>query len=126
MRAGEIVELRPGQVFERHVHLPRTKNGSARDVPLSTRAREILDSLPEQDPVFGITSAQLDALFRKARDRACLVDLRFHDTRRTALTRLSKKLDALELARVSGHKDLRILLDTYYQPTIEDLAKKLD
>jgi integrase len=91
-------------------------------VPLSSRAREILEAVGKN---FRLTTAQLDALFRKARDRAGLVDLHFHDSRRTALTRLSKRLDALELARVSGHRDLRILLQVYYAPSVEDLAAKL-
>jgi hypothetical protein len=31
----------------------------------------------------------------------------------------------MELAKVSGHKDLRILLNTYYRVTAEELADKL-
>lgn len=123
MRAGEICRVRPAHDHGRYLHIPLTKNGHPRDVPLSARAREILDRVGGR---FGINERQLDALFRKARDRAALDDLTFHDSRRTALTQLSKRLDALELARVSGHRDLRILLDTYYAPKVEDLADKLD
>lgn len=126
MRAGEIVSLTWDRVHPKHVHLDRTKNGNARDVPLSTRAREILDRQDKSDPVFGITSAQLDALFRKARDRALLEDLHFHDTRREALTRMAAKVDVLTLARISGHRDLRILLSTYYQPDVEEIADRLE
>lgn len=123
LRAGEITRIRPAHVFERHVHIPRSKNGGTRDVPLSSRAKAILEGVGND---FGLTDGQLNALFRKARDRAGLTDLRFHDARRTALTALSKRFDALELARISGHRDLRILLETYYAPAIEDLADKLD
>jgi integrase len=122
MRAGEITRLTADDIHDTHVHLPETKNGTARDVPLTEKAREILDRYPKG---FGLTDNQLNSLFRKVRDRANLDGLRFHDARRTALTRLSKKLDALELARVSGHKDLRILLEVYYQPKVQDLAEKL-
>ena len=52
--------------------------------------------------------------------------IHFHDTRAEALTRLSKKLDALRLAKISGHKDLRILLATYYRESAEDVARLLD
>ena len=52
--------------------------------------------------------------------------LRFHDLRREALTRLARKLDVLDLARVSGHRDLKILLNVYYRPAVEDLAGRLD
>lgn len=42
-----------------------------------------------------------------------------------AVTRLSKKLDVLDLARVIGHRDVKMLL-TYYEADAEALAKKLD
>ena len=126
MRAGEITGLRPEHLFPRHVHLAMTKNGKARDVPLTTRAQEILAPYRERPEVFSITGRQLDALFRKCRARSGLTGLRFHDARRTALTRLARRLDVLELARVSGHTDLKLLLSTYYAPEIDDLAEKLD
>jgi integrase len=122
MRAGEITRLTAADIRPRHVHIPETKNGTARDVPLTTKAREILNEYPGG---FGLTDSQLNALFRKVRDRAGLSDIRFHDARRTALTKLAKQLDALELAKVSGHKDLRILLEVYYTPAADDLADKL-
>lgn len=127
MRAGEIV----GMVWEhvdtekRTVILPITKNGTSRRVPLSSRAVELLEQLPKQDPVFGITSRQLDVLWRKIRDRAAVQDLSFHDSRHWAITRLAKKLDVMDLARMVGHRNLSQLL-TYYNETAEDLARRLD
>ncbi|MBL3575740.1 hypothetical protein JMK10_16285 [Rhodovulum sulfidophilum] len=41
------------------------------------------------------------------------------------LTRLSAKVDALTLAKISGHRDLSILLNAYYRETAADIAKKL-
>lgn len=125
MRSGEIVGLTWGNVLEKSVVLPRTKNGDRREVPLSQRAREILKLLPKGDgPVFGLGSAQRDALWRKARDRAKLLDLHFHDSRAEAIWRLSKKLDVLELARVIGHRDLKSLT-LYYNASADELADKL-
>ncbi len=130
MRAGEIVGLTWDRVHGSHVHLPRTKNGNPRDVPLSSRARAILDHLRgcefEGGKVFGLKSSQLDALFRRLKARAGITDLHFHDTRREALTRLARRFGPLELARISGHRDLRILLDVYYAPSVEELAARLD
>jgi integrase len=130
MRAGEICSLEWQYVNERHVHLPLTKNGYPRDVPLSAEARRIIEQLRslngEGDTVFDVSTASLDALFRKARARAHIEDLHFHDTRREALTRLSKVFDVMELARISGHRDLRILQNVYYAPSVSDLADKLD
>lgn len=128
MRAGEIVGLHWPDVDldRRFVRLPVTKNGDAREVPLSSRAVEILRMLPVGDgPVFGITNASRDALFRKARARAGLGDLHFHDARAEAIWRLSKKLDVLQLARVIGHRDPKSLM-LYYQESAAEMATRLD
>lgn len=129
MRAGEIVGLTwPHVDRERRLaHLPRTKNGHARDVPLSTEALRLLGRMPVGDgPVFGLRSGTLDTLWRKACAMAVVHDLHFHDLRREALSRLSKKLDVMTLAKVSGHRDLRILLNTYYVPDMADVAARLE
>jgi integrase len=56
---------------------------------------------------------------------AGLKDLRFHDLRRTAITRKAEKLpNVIELAAVSGHKSLMVL-KRYYQPKAAVLALKL-
>lgn len=52
-------------------------------------------------------------------------DLHFHDSRAEALTRLARKVDVMTLARISGHKDLRVLLETYYRESAADIAKRL-
>jgi integrase len=128
MRAGEMLGLTWGRVNlqAQYVSLPKTKNGDSRDVPLSTRAVELLQAMQgvDKDAVFTITSASLDALFRKARDVCKLDNLHFHDTRATALTNLSKKLDVLELARMVGHRDLKSLM-WYYRKTATDIARQL-
>jgi len=127
MRAGEICRLRSGDVdLDRRVaRLLHTKNGHPRDVPLSSEAVRLLQALPELDPLFGLTTRQLDVLWRKVRDRAQVDDLTFHDSRHLAITRLARKLDVLALARMVGHKDLR-QLQTYYNETAEELARRLD
>lgn len=125
MRAGEILGLTWPAVREKAVTLPRTKNGDRRDVPLSPRAREIIALLPrEAATVFNLDPAVRDALFRKARDRAQIEDLHFHDSRAEAIWRLSKKLDVLELARVIGHRDIKSLL-IYYNVSADELADRL-
>ena len=127
MRAGEIAGLEWDRVDlnRRVARLVHTKNGRPRDVPLSSEAVRMLEALPYADPVFGLTSRQLDALFRKVRDRAGVVGLTFHDSRHSAVTRLSKKLDVLALAKMVGHTDIRQLM-TYYDESAEDLARRLD
>lgn len=127
MRAGEIVGLTADRVdlVKRVAQLPITKNGSAREVGLSSEAVRLIEAMPDLDPVFGLNSAQLDALWRKVRDRAGVENLTFHDSRHEAITRLSKKIDVLPLAKMVGHRDIKMLM-TYYEESAEEIAKMLD
>ncbi len=126
MRKGEILSLEWPQVSGSVAHLARSKNGDQRWVALSAKSLEILDAQRGLDPVkvFTVSLATADTLFRKAVKAAGIEDLHFHDSRSEAITRLSKKLDVLELARQVGHRDLKSLL-IYYAPSPEDMAKKL-
>jgi len=129
MRAGEIAGMRWEDCYlvERYVHLPDTKNGKARDVPLSNRAVELLRSQKPQDEgrVFSVSASVLSALFRKIRHKAKLDGFTFHDARHTAVTRLARKLSVLELARMVGHSDPKMLM-IYYNEHASQLASKLD
>ena len=66
------------------------------------------------------------ALFRTLRHRAAIDDLRFHDSRRMGTIKLAQKLDPLELAKVTGHRDLNMVLNTYFKVSAADIARKLD
>lgn len=128
MRAGEICGLVANDIAGRTATLQQTKNGTKRGVPLSRRSAELLSLLPyvpDGEPLFGITARSLDALFRKAKKRAMIDNGTFHDTRHLAITRLAKKLNVLNLARMVGHKDLR-QLQVYYNESAETMAARLD
>ena len=126
MRAGEIRGLTGDDVDlrARVAVLPETKNGSRREVPLSRAAVEILKSLDRRHP-FPIVAASHSTLFKKLRERAGLSGFTFHDSRATAITRLSKKLDIYELSRMTGHKDIRQLAN-YYRESASSIARRLD
>jgi integrase len=129
MRAGEILSLSREKVFEKRVRV-KGKNGDYRDVPLSSKARELIGVLlamesDQQAPLFKVSSASLSTLFRKACNRTGVEDLTFHDTRHDAVTRLAKKLEVLDLARMIGHRDLRSLM-IYYNETADSIADRLD
>ena len=123
MRAGEICGLEWPDVHGDYVHLSLTKNGSARDVPLSPVGRKIIERMRGWDSVsvFGVKSQTLDALFRRARDRAGLAGFTFHDSRRNAATRLSKRVDPLMLCRIFGWRRTDQAL-TYYSKTASQIA----
>lgn len=122
MRAGEICGLTRERITGSVAHLVMTKNGRPRDVPLSPEAKALLD--PLDDRLFNLTPHQLDTAFRRVRDRAKIVGLTFHDSRHEAITRLSKRLDPFELARVVGHSNLSQTL-AYYNATAHELAARL-
>ena len=138
MRAGEILETKkqnpkagkdaygedkmteatPGLLWEdvdlkRAVaHLPKTKNGEARDVPLSTRAVEALKSLPRSlnGRVFGTTYNAIHLAHVRACERAGIKNLRFHDLRHEATSRLFEKgLNPMQVAAITWHKTLQML-----------------
>ncbi len=139
MRRSEIgnLEIQHIDLNLRTAHLPKTKNGHPRTVPLSSRASEIICGLLNRDPtrregrLFTLTVEGFKTAFRRAKYAVVkqhpeVAQVRFHDTRREATTRLAKKLpNVVELAAVTGHRKLD-MLKRYYQPDPVELAKKLD
>lgn len=146
MRQGEMLGLdwRCVDLAARVAQLPETKNGTSRNVPLSTAAIEALKTLPRAitGRVFPTTASAVKQSWVRAVARGrrnylldCeeagtmsgagfLEDLTFHDLRHEATTRMATKLALHELMKVTGHKDTRMLA-RYYHPRAEDLAKKL-
>jgi len=130
MRAGEICSLVVTNVnlVDQTVFLPDTKNGRARSVALSKEAVRLLrrvEPWAADGSVFGLTSGALSTLFKRGVGKTDIVDLTFHDSRHEAITRLAKKLDVLDLARMVGHRDIKQLL-TYYNKSAAELAIQLD
>ena len=129
MRRGELLSLRWNNIDlnRRTALLETTKNGERRLVPLSSSAIDTLNKLPRHigGEVFPVSACALAAMFNRAVVRAGISNFRFHDLRHTAITELAKKLPNLvELSAVSGHKSLK-MLQRYYHPNAEELAKKL-
>lgn len=130
MRRGELMSMRWRNVHldERYIHLPSTKNGEERDVPLSSEAIRLFSLLKrgrDDDVLIPLLSGRFTKTFIDAKRSVGLDDIHFHDTRREAATRLSEKLsNVLELSAVTGHKTLSIL-KVYYRPDVKLLAKKI-
>lgn len=119
MRLQEV--LAAPQAFDpvRSVCVMDTKTG-LRTIPVSRRAAKMLAR-----PAFTVGANEASTLFAKLTKSLMIDGLTFHDARGTALTMLSKKVDVMTLAKVSGHKDLSLLMNTYYRPKPEDIAKLL-
>ena len=130
MRQSELLRLRWEHVdlAGRTAYLPDTKNGEPRTVPLSTTAVTVLRGLPRAlhgDVFAGVTREAVKRSYMRAIRRAGIEDLRFHDLRHEAATRLFEKgLNIMEVASVTGHKDLR-MLRRYTHLKAEDLARRL-
>ena len=111
------------------MHLPDSKNGDSRDVPLSPQALELLGDLPRNirsdQVVFPIHYEALKSAWRRACARASITNLGFHDLRHEATSRFFEKgPNVMEVAAITGHKDLR-MLQRYTHLRAEDLALKL-
>lgn len=127
LRVGEATRLEWADVHleDGWLHVGKSKNGDARDVPLTPGAKAILATLDCRDArVFPVSLSSSDTVFRKLVKKAGVADLHFHDSRHEAISRLAKKLHVLELARVVGHRDIKSLM-VYYNPTAAELAAKL-
>ncbi|NYE61997.1 integrase [Duganella sp. 1224] len=146
-RQGEILKLQHKDIdFSNAIATLRyTKNGDDRIIPLSTRAVAILAQvpIPIKGALFQVTEVELRRAFNAAKQRAqkrylseCaahghqaqpgyLADLRFHDLRHEATSRLFEKgLNLMEVASITGHKTLA-MLKRYTHLRATDLAKKL-
>lgn len=134
MRQGEILALRWEHVDLRLgiAHLPLTKNGSARDVPLSSKARLVLKEMGEvghldSGRVFTYTSSGFKSAWRMALQFLSINDLHFHDLRHEAISRLFElgTLNVMEIAAISGHKSMN-MLKRYTHLRATHLVSKLD
>jgi len=127
MRRGEIHGLKKAWIKGRVAHLPDTKNGSARSVPLSKRALEAINSLPLRMDG-SLWEFKLDTYtqqFAKLCDRLEITDLVFHDLRHEATSRLFEKgLDVMQVKSITGHKSMQMLA-RYTHFKADELARLL-
>jgi integrase len=130
MRAGEIINARWIDVDwdRRVIRLPRTKTDVPRDVPLSAKALAALEPLDrDTERVFaGLTSETLKRQFIRLVKRCKIADFHFHDCRHTCLSRLAREKgwNPIQLATLSGHKDLK-MLQRYVHLRADDLVAML-
>ena len=148
MRRSEIVYLERERIDLTHnvITLIDTKNGDTRYVPISPFAKEALRKYLANKPlrgrIFDITPGAVTRAWARARQRArnayealCkkynrrpvaayFDDLRFHDLRHEATSRLADVYPAHKLSKVTGHRSTRMLL-RYYHPRGRDLAREL-
>jgi integrase len=140
MRRGELMGLKWADIDlpNRRAYLHTSKNGEPRQVPLSKEAITVLQGLNKEDgdQVFPMSLNVLRNQFNSARVLSKkhwndsgfnpFDDLRFHDLRHEAISRMSDLgLNVIELASVSGHKTLG-MLKRYTHPSHDAIFQKLD
>lgn len=133
MRRAEITRMRWEDVDlrARALRVPETKSGDPRTVPLARCAIEVLDSQPRRLDGWvwkeSIDPHSVTRAFERACRRARIDDLRFHDLRHEAISRLFERtdLDMMEIARISGHRSLSMLA-RYTHLRVGRLADRLD
>ncbi|QAU35140.1 site-specific integrase [Janthinobacterium sp. 17J80-10] len=143
MRQSEILGLRRSQIDigRRIVRLVDTKNDSARTVPLTKAATEVLQQALD-NPIRPIDTNliffgepgktgerrayQFTKVWNRIKKRLGLADLHFHDLRHEAVSRLVEGgLSDQEVASISGHKSMQ-MLRRYTHLRAEDLVSRLD
>ena len=132
MRRSELLGLRWADLSHnrRIVVLHMTKNGERREVPLSQRAYDVLnawhrDGGDDAEHIFPLSDGGVDQIWRRLLARVNITDLRFHDLRHEAVSRLFERgLNVMEVSSISGHKELR-MLRRYSHLRAEDLVARL-
>ncbi|WP_244485268.1 site-specific integrase [Pseudolabrys sp. Root1462] len=133
MRRGEILSLcwSDVELSRRVVHVRQSKTGASRTIPLTRRATLILQNMTSfgeapGTPVFPLNANAVRLAFQRIRARAGISDLRFHDLRHEAISRLFERgLQMFEVAAISGHRGMR-MLQRYTHLRATDLVTKLD
>lgn len=132
-RQGEILSMRFENVnwTRRTVHLPMTKNGDPRDVPLSRKAYDILhDYLPRKTSgkIFGsyAGASGLKSSWKSFVTGIGILDFHFHDLRHCAISSLVERgLNTIEVSAISGHRSMS-MLKRYSHLRAAELVRKLD
>lgn len=130
MREGEI-----GTLTWEHVNLESrtvravwTKTDRDRDVPISPRLAEKLETWPrvKDDPrVVGMRPDNISTAFGELVEELGFKDLRFHDLRRTAGTALRRAgVDLVTIKAILGHATWQAM-EVYQKVTVDDMRSAL-
>lgn len=122
MRLQEVLAAPEGFDAKRQVVMVLTKTHLQKPdtIPIGRIAAKLL-----KRPPFTVGPNEGSVLFSKMCRELLIEGLTFHDARATALTHLARKVDVLRLAKISRHKNVNLLLSTYYRETVEQIAKKI-
>lgn len=129
MRRSELCRLswKDISLHKRIAIIRDTKNGEDRTIPLSPLAVQTIAAQPQTgETVFTFSPDSLTQAFRAAVQRAGIRNLRLHDLRKEATSRLveSGLFQLPEVMRITGHKTLTAF-NVYMHIQAEKLANRM-
>lgn len=121
MRKGEVLSIKWENIDfkNREIHLPITKNGEPRDVPMTEEVYQVLCDLGtmKQGSVSGLIFSSpndpfkpidIKSTWERVLKKAGIQDATFHTIRHTACSYLAQiGIPPILIARIVGHKDSR-------------------
>jgi len=123
-RRGELCKIKAEHIGPDTITIPaqNTKTKKAKVVPISPALRPWLQHFPLQINFEGLKSS-----FRRARERAGLPHITFHDLRRTCATMMiTNGIDLYTVSKVLGHSSVTVTAARYAHLQIEQQRKGLD
>lgn len=122
MRLSEILQAK---LVGKVAVLERDKNSGKASPPVKVPLARKGAALFAKYPRFTMEADNASATFSDMTDELLIDGLTFHDARASALTWLSRRVDVMTLARISRHKNMKILMDTYYRETAEQISARI-
>ena len=133
-RQGDLLRL-PWSAYDgRTIRLKQGKTGKRVAIPVGETLRVRLEGIPKRSTIILAnskgtpwTSDGFRSSFWTACEKAGIEDLRFHDLRGTAVTRLAiAGCSVAEIAAITGHslKDVETILDRHYLGGRVELAEQ--
>ena len=126
LRRGELLALTPDHYRDNALWLATSKSGRPRRVPVPADARYICERLPLQTTLYGLRGD-----FDRARRKAGLAHVRFHDLRHTfASWAIDAGVDLRLLKDLMGHSTMQMtsryahLEDRHHDQAMRRMAKK--
>lgn len=129
MRRGEILSITRNNIFDDYIHLPDTKSGDHRDVPLLNSAKALLSLIKHDgEKLIPLNENAFRVAWQRYMKNSGVHDLNFHDTRHHAITELvnRRKVPIEILMKITGHKTPRVLINTYYNPSASEISRMLN
>lgn len=135
LRRQELADLTWDAIgYDKHfIQVSKTKTGYPRRIPLTTKIKEILDTidpnptthenLPSSAPVFTHSVRSIECAFKRVKKRSG-VNFTLHMLRHEAVSRLFEQgLSPIEVASISGHRTLSQLMRYSHADTLNLLEK---